>query len=255
MAILSTASWAFEARDSGEAERYRLQRGMVVGLVWGCSKTQEVFTALQKSRKLDAPVRHLRRAVNRKASLSVLKAAEQQLFVLIFAHAKNKQVIGSTLDTYVRGLFGQSVPWMTQELIQLFVSQLFAMARGQALGRHSRASWAERLPTIPEFPAGATLREQKAIIRRHHKALLHAALRTGGRAPKEKVPSVLRNAAWMYCHVVEGQSIHGLAREYKALTSPAATEGHYTGRALVQRAIRNTAQRLHLPAARPKSHR
>lgn len=250
MANISTATWTFEVPDSAEAERYRLQRDMLVGLVWSSPTTQERFAALRRTTHLNDSAQRLRRAIHRKASDASLQVAEHALFEKMFAD-KTRKLIGTTLDKHVRGLFGKGVPWLAQELIQLFVAQVFASAQGRGFTRRSSADMPPPSTTPgPAIPAGATLREQQRILRAYYKAMTaRPPMQKKGRAPKSKAASVQRDAAWYYLHVVEGQSIHSLANQYKALISPDAC-GSYDGRALIQRAIRNTARRLQLPATR-----
>lgn len=239
MAQVSTATWTFTARHAADAARYQLQRDIVIGLLWSRPATQAQFAALRRSTGLDAPVRRLRRAVDRDAPLATLKAAEASLFEKINASRTN---VGRGLDAYVRGLFGRYVPWVTQALIQLFVGQMHAYAVGRKLEFRSSATTMVERPNLV-ITAQATHREARAILRAHYKEAA-ARYKTGGRSPRKKIASVRRDAAWYFFHIVEKESIRRLAKEYCDSTHQFPS---HTGRALVQRGIRETATRLGLP--------
>jgi len=249
MANISTATWTFEAPDSAEAERYRIQRDMLVGLVWSCPRTQERFDVLRRTINLTDSMQRLRRAVNRNASHVSLQAAEHALFEKMFSD-KTRKLIGTTLEKHVGGLFGKGVPWLAQELIQLFVAQVFASAQGRGFTRRSSAAMPPPSTTPgPAIPAGATLREQQRILRAYYKAMTaRPPMQKKGRAPKSKAASVQRDAAWYYLHVVEGQSPYQLAQDYmRVKRDTMALSDEYNANALVLRGIRLTAERLGLP--------
>jgi site-specific DNA recombinase len=76
-----TQTYPIEVPDFGQAERNRLQAQTLVGLLWSNSKTQKVCAKLIKRTALEHPVRQLRTAVKRQASLDRIKSVDLALAV------------------------------------------------------------------------------------------------------------------------------------------------------------------------------
>jgi hypothetical protein len=243
-----TLTHRIDAPDFGQARRHDVQRRTFVALLWARAETQETFAKLIRVTALDRPVRRLQRAVTQQASHDAIVAADRTLFDAILTHRKT---IGHSLSDYVRSLFGRYVPWLAAELVALFVAQVQASASGRQLAVQSALDSAAP-PAIVYCPslAGKTRREARALLRHLQQAQLQQLTASHrGRVPEKKAPSLARDAAWFYLHVVEHRSVHSLAKEYITLTRPDAL-GSYDGRSLIQRAVHNTARRLHLPATR-----
>jgi hypothetical protein len=242
----ATITHAITAPDYGEAERIRLQQHTFIRLLWGSAKTQDVVARLIVQAGLSPHIRRLRGALTRHAAADTIKALDHTLFGAIEAQ---RETIGSTFHAYVRGLFGREVPWLTKELIAHFITQVQALAcGGKSLHRSTGLTLLARLE-IP-VPVGSTMREMRASLRRAAKATLHSLTTRKGRAPigTDAKDSLARDAALCFLLLVEKQSKRSLAKLYMDHTHP-QNLGSYDGRALVQRAIRDTVGRLDLPTA------
>ena len=236
-------AYGIEAPDFGQAERHRLQAQTLIALLWSHSKTQDVSAKLIMATALDRPMRHLRSVVRREGSINNIKSADLALFEAILAKRKT---IGNTICAHVQSLLGKYVPWVAAQLVAHFTTQVQASAcRGQLVYRSTVKASISRALEIP-MPVGATLREMRASLRRSAKAKLHDLMTYRGRAPRKKVGSLARDAAWYYLYVVEGRSIHSLAKQYMAERRP-NNQGSYDARCLVLTKIRETAKRLGLP--------
>ncbi len=251
-----TSTHLIHATNLGQAKRHELQQHTLIALLWERPQTREVVTQLTRATGLDHSASQLQRAVKEGEPHDTIVSLDHALFEAILSH---RERIGNTFSKYVRSIFGCDVPWVTVELVGLYVTQVQASAlEGKPSRRSTLAQGAdsttEDMPVLdPRVLAVLPRPEADARLRQFHKAQREALrAQSRGRVPQQKEDVLHDYTRWYYLYLIEGRSVRSLSKEYMARARHNTLSDNYDGRALIQHAIRETAGRLNLPVTRLK---